>query len=290
MAETLNQRAPPESKTRLAKRLGISRASLYYRPKLPVKDLTLKAEIEQVTEKHKAYGHRRIALELRVNKKRVRRVMKLFGLTVRRKRKQPDKPKDLGQAPMIIPNLVLGLIIEAPHQVWVSDFTYLPYFGRFVYLATVEDVFTRRVVGWAVATKHCAELVAYALLDALENHPLPKTVHSDQGSEYRSADYLHLLKSLGIKASMSAKASPWQNGYQESFYSGFKLELGHPEIYPTLGELVEALAQQIYYYNYQRIHTALKCPPAVFAQRYGLTENFTHTNLLTHQAPMRQVV
>jgi len=66
---------------------------------------------------------------------------------------------------------------------------------------------------------------------------------------------------------MSAKSSPWQNGYQESFYSGFKLELGHPEIYPTLGELYEAIAAQIHYYNHRRIHSALKCPPAVFAQR-----------------------
>lgn len=66
---------------------------------------------------------------------------------------------------------------------------------------------------------------------------------------------------------MSEKASPWQNGYKESFYSGFKLELGYPECYLTLGELIEAIAQQIYYYNNQRIHTALKCPPAVFSQR-----------------------
>lgn len=146
------------------------------------------------------------------------------------------------------------------------------------------------MVGWAVAIKHCTELVAYALINAIENYPIPGISHSDQGSEYRSEDYLNLLKSLGIKPSMSAKASPWQNGYQESFYSGFKLELGHPEIYPTLGELVEAIAGQIHYYNHQRIHTALKCPPAIFAQRYLLTKNIANTNQLTNQVLMRQVV
>lgn len=286
MAGTINELAPSESKTRLARRLGVSRGSLYYLPKLPTKDLVLKAKIEQVMVKHKAYGHRRIALELKINRKRVRRVMKLFNLIVKRKRGKPFKPQDLGQAPMAIPNLFLGLIIEAPNHVWASDFTYLPYFGRFIYLATVEDVFTRRVVGWAVATKHCADLVAYALINAIEKYPIPKIIHSDQGAEYRSEDYLKLLKSLDIKPSMSAKASPWQNGYQESFYSGFKLELGHPEIYPTLGELVEAIAQQIYYYNYLRIHTALKCPPEIFAQRYLLA----NTNQLTNQVLMRQVV
>jgi len=188
-------------------------------------------------------------------------------LRPQRKRKKPKKPEDLAQAPMNIPNLVQGIVIDAPNQVWFSDFTYLPYYGRFVYLATLEDVFTRQVVGWEVSIRHNVDLVAQALLNALNNHPAPAITHSDQGSEYRSKLYLNLLKSFNIKPSMSQKASPWQNGYKESFYSGFKLELGHPECYLTLGELIEAIAQQIHYYNNLRIHTALKCPPAVFAQR-----------------------
>lgn len=263
----VNMTAPPKNKKELAKELGISRQSLYYKPKLPEKDLKLKAEIERVMANHKAYGHKRIAIALRINKKRALRVMKLFGLKPQKRRKRPNKPQDLGQAPMAIPNLVQGIIIDTPNQVWVSDFTYLPYYGRFVYLATLEDVFTRQVVGWEVSIRHNADLVAQALLDALEYHPAPEIAHSDQGSEYRSQAYLNLLKSSGINPSMSEKASPWQNGHKESFYSGFKLELGHPEGYPTLGELIEAIAQQIYYYNNKRIHTALKCPPAVFAQR-----------------------
>ena len=278
MAATINQSAPPDSKTELAKQLGVSRSALYYQPRLPAKDLRLKAAIEKVMSVHSAYGQRRIAIELKVNKKRIKRVMILFGLKVRRRRKKPRKPNDLGQAPMTIPNLVLGLIIGAPRQVWVSDFTYLPHFDRFIYLATVEDVFTRQVVGWAVSTRHNTNLVALALLDAIMSYPAPDIIHSDQGSEYRNSDYLNLLRSLQIKPSMSAKASPWQNGYQESFYSGFKLELGHPECYPNTGELIEAIARQIYYYNHQRIHTALKCPPAVFAARYQ-----QHLNLIINQ-------
>jgi len=271
----INQAAPLKSKKQLARELGISRQSLYYKPKLPEKDLRLKAEIEKVMACHKAYGHKRIALELRINKKRVLRLMKLFGLKPQRTRKKPNKLKDFGQAPMAIPNLVKGIIIDAPNQVWVSDFTYLPYYGKFVYLATLEDVFTREVVGWEVSVRHNADLVAQALLNALEHYPAPQITHSDQGSEYRSQTYLNLLKSFGIKPSMSEKASPWQNGYKESFYSGFKLELGQPECYLTLGELIEAIAQQIYYYNNQRIHTALKCPPAVFAERIAFQMDFT---------------
>jgi transposase InsO family protein len=266
----INLTAPFKSKKELAKQLGISRQSLYYQPKLPAKDLKLKAEIEKVMTDNKAYGHKRIAWALYINKKRALRIMKLFNLKPQRMRKKPEKPEDTGQAPMAIPNLVQGIIIDAPNKVWVSDFTYLPYQGKFVYLATSEDVFTRQVVGWEVSTRHNTDLVAQALLNALNNHSAPGIAHSDQGSEYRSQIYLNLLKSFNIQPSMSAKASPWQNGHKESFYSGFKLELGHPECYPNLGELIEAIARQIHYYNNQRIHTALKCPPAVFAQRITL--------------------
>ena len=269
----INQLAPPQSKTELARQLGVSRSRLYYRPKLPAKDLELKAKIEQTLSAHKAYGHRRVALALLVNKKRARRVMKLFNLKPQRIRKTPRKPKDSGQAPMAIPNVIKGITIDAPHQAWVSDFTFLPYYGRFVYLATIEDIFTRQLLGWEVATRHTAELVARALLDALDRHDPAGVIHSDQGNEYRSQDYLNLLQSFGLTPSMSEKASPWQNGYKESFYSEFKLELGHPEAYPTLGELIEAIARQIRYYNHHRIHTALKCPPAVFAQRWAGNNN-----------------
>lgn len=283
----VKQLALPQSQAELARRLGISRASLYYQPSLPGKDLWLKAEIEKVLTAHKAYGHKRVALALQINKKRALRVMKLFGLKPQRKRKKPDKPKDIGQTPMAIPNLAKGIIIDAPHQVWVSDFTYLPYFGRFVYLATIEDVFTRQVLGWGVAMRHTVELVAGALLKAVIHYQPPAISHSDQGNEYRSQDYLNLLKSLDILPSMSAKASPWENGYKESFYSGFKLELGHPECYPVVGELIEAIAQQIHYYNYQRIHTALKCPPAVFAQRL---QTATNNQLISQAIGKGQVV
>ena len=286
MATAVNQLAPPDSKTELARQLGVSRSALYYRLKMPAKDLALKAEIENVMVKHRAYGHKRIAIDLKINKKRIKRVMKLFGLKVKRKRKKPRKTNDFGQAPAAIPNLILGLAISAPHQVWAKDFTYLPWFGKFVYLATVEDIFTRQVVGWAVSIKHNANLTALALLDAITFNPAPAISHSDQGSEYRDREYLNLLKSLNIRPSMSQKSSPWQNGYQESFYSGFKLELGHPEIYPTLGELYEAIARQIYYYNNQRIHSALKCPPAVFAQRL----NCQNTKLIKQGIAVRQSV
>lgn len=282
---SVNQQSPPKSKTALAKELSISRQSLYYKPKLPEKDLKLKVEIEKVMADNRAYGHRRVAWALNINKKRARRVMKLYGLKPQRKRrKTPFKPKDINQAPMAIPNLIKGIIIEAPNQVWVSDFTYLPYYGRFIYLATLEDIFTREIVGWELSTRHNEDLISAALLKALKYRQAPRIAHSDQGSEYKSKNYLNQLKSLDIKPSMSQKASPWQNGHKESFYSNFKLELGHPECCGTIGELAEAVAQQIHYYNSRRIHTALKCPPEVFAQRFINCQRLNCQNKLNFQA------
>jgi transposase InsO family protein len=98
------------------------------------------------------------------------------------------------------------------------------------------------------------------------------TLHSDQVSEHRSELFLTTLEREHILPSMSKKASPTQNGHQESFYSQFKLELGHPDCYDTMGELIEAIALQIHYYNTRRIHTVLKCAPDIFAKRLELNQ------------------
>jgi transposase InsO family protein len=108
-------------------------------------------------------------------------------------------------------------------------------------------------------------LVIEALVDAITNKGLPTIVHTDQGSEYTSEEYTDLLAKLNIRISMSAKASPWENAYQESFYNNFKTDLGLEfERFQTIGELVEAIHHTIVYYNRYRIHTALKMPPTEF--------------------------
>jgi len=115
-------------------------------------------------------------------------------------------------------------------------------------------------------------------MNAIEKYGRPEILHSDQGSEYKSKIYASFAESLGIRLSMSKKASPWENGYQESFYSQFKVDLGDQNRFKTLGELAVAIYLQIYYYNNQRIHTKLKMPPALFAERLrqpaDLTTNY----------------
>lgn len=127
-------------------------------------------------------------------------------------------------------------------------------------------LYTREIVGWYIANRHTKEIVLEALLDAIKTlGKLPKIVHTDQGSEYCSKENLDFLASLGIQISMSKKASPWENGYQESFYNNFKTDLGLEfNRFATLGELVAAIYQTINYYNKKRIHTKLKMSPVQF--------------------------
>lgn len=262
----------PITKKSLALEAGVSISSLYYQLKQPTKDWELKQDIEQVLSKHPSYGHKRITLELKVNKKRVRRVMKLFSMyPYRRRTKKLKKPKDTGMTNPF-PNLLKQMSFPTSAGIaWVSDFTHLKWHGRWVYLATIMDLYDRRIVGWSVLTSHSVELTIQALIDAVEKQGLPQILHSDQGSEYKSKVYTQFVVSFGIQQSMSQKASPWENGYQESFYSGFKVDFGDPERYQTLGELTVAIYLHIHYYNTKRIHGKLKMPPQIYFERQQLT-------------------
>ena len=131
-------------------------------------------------------------------------------------------------------------------------------------------------MGYHILTSHGVELVLQAFLNAATVRDAPEIIHSDQGSEYRSSAYTNTVSSLGAQISMSSKSSPWQNGYQESFYSQFKLDLGDPNRFESLGELVGAVQYQIYHYNHRRIHSALKIPPSVFIQRHLQRSNLLH--------------
>jgi len=217
---------------------------------------------------HPSYGHKRLALHLKLNKKRILRVMKLFSIKPYRR----TSPKAFKKPPSsVFPNLLMTETPLGPGDIYVSDFTYLKYRGRWVYVATVLDVFTREIVGLSVLTTHHTQLVLNALGCAVLHLPPPRIIHSDQGSEYKSTDYTNLVQSLKTQQSMSAPGCPWENGYQESFYKGFKLELGDPNRYAALGELVAAVYQTINYYNQKRIHSALKQPPRLFKEQYEVS-------------------
>jgi len=274
------------TKTEIAKSLGVSRQSLYYKPKKLDQDLETKKLIEAVMAKHKSYGHKRIALELQMNKKKIRRVMKKFDLKPYRRRvKKPFKPEDINKPPAAYENLIKNIIPDKPKLIWAGDFTYIPFQGKFIYLATIIDLFTREIIGFAISKNHdrfmCLEALEMAFL---KTQTKPIYHHCDQGSEYDSIDYINKLIENQINISMSEKGHPWENGFQESFYSQFKIDFGRPDQFETLGELIEAIYLQINYYNTERIHTSLKTNPAKFREQYQLK------SLKTKPQPLRQCV
>lgn len=260
------------TKTKLSEEMGLSRQALYYKHKQPEKDLLTKEEIEKVLKDHPSYGHKRIAIELTINKKRVLRVMKIFNIKPYKRRiKHPLKPDDLKKLPAEYKNEIKYLCPIKPNVIWAGDFTYIKFHNQFIYLATIIDVFTREIIGWTVSGKHDRFMVLDAYNMAKQKTGLvPIYHHSDQGSEYDSCDYANTLEKDKVIISMSEKGHPWENGFQESFYSNFKLDLGWTNQFETLPELIEAIHLQIYYYNTKRIHTKLKTNPQSFRVQYHI--------------------
>jgi putative transposase len=140
------------------------------------------------------------------------------------------------------------------------------YHGRKLYLVTILDIYTRKILGFSFGWHHNADLVFEALEMAVAiARCAPDIFHSDRGTEFMAQMCTCYLEEKGTRISVSKKASPWENGYQESFFGKFKEEFGDINRFETLGELLEEVCQKIHYYNHRRIHTALKMSPHAFA-------------------------
>ena len=153
-------------------------------------------------------------------------------------------------------------------HIWVQDFTYIWWNNSFYYLAVTLNLSNREVVGWSLGRYHNADLICSSLLMALAYHEPPQIVHNDRGSEYMSQKHSDLCNAFNIQMSASAPSSPWQNGFMERFFATFKNECSDKiKDANETGELYEAVANWIHYYNHNRIHTSLKMSPIAFAQK-----------------------
>jgi transposase InsO family protein len=170
----------------------------------------------------------------------------------------------------IFPNLIHDYIPERPHQLWCAEVSFIKFQDRFWYLSTIEDIKSRQILAVQVSKFHNHQLVLTTLKQAMIlSGKLPDVFHTDQGVEYMAQAVIDFLKDNQVKVSTSDKASPWQNGYQESFFGKFKDEMGDINRFESVGEFVEAIYGQIHYYNNKRIHRALRMPPAVYAQQFS---------------------
>ena len=223
---------------------------------------------------HPTYGHRRMAIHLGINHKRTQRVMATFNL--RPPRRQVKRSSTRSTPHHRYHNLLKDHPpITQPHQVWCSDLSRIDYRGTIWYLATIEDVATRQIMAQRIGKRHDSYLVLATLRQAFATGVTPLIFHSDQGTEFMAQPCTDYLEDRGVQISVSDVASPWQNGYVESFFGRFKHELGNVNRFDSVGEMIEAIYRHIRYYNHSRIHTALKMPPAVYAAR-NFPDNCLH--------------
>ncbi len=251
--------------------MSINRKNIYQHGTKLTKDLLVKKEIEKTFKDHPAYGHRRLALELRMNKKKVLRIMHKFNLKpprlwyIKRFLTKSD-PLRQNQFKNLLPNL--NLFKYQPGQIWSSDLTYLKFEGKFLYLAIIKDVISKEIVAFNISNQHNSDLVLKTIKEALlKAEKLPLIFHSDRGREYLSQECISFLQNLKIQISVSDPGSPWQNSWSESFFSSFKRESGNLNRFETLGEMTEYIYGYLNYYNHDRIQLKLKMSPVEFRQK-----------------------
>jgi transposase InsO family protein len=238
-------------------------------------DEQLLCEIQAIYQQHRRlYGSPRIYAELKkrgwqCSRKRVARLMRQAHL---RSVRQPHRRVQTTDSkhPYPVASNVLNRQFETqrPNQKWVSDITYIPTQNGWLYLAAVLDLFSRRIVGWAMSARCDSALVHNALQMALA-HRQPQVgllLHSDRGSQYAAHDYQALLVQHSITVSMSRKGNCYDNAVMESFFRTLKAEcvdlhvfLSHAHARSLIFEFLEV------YYNRQRLHSTLGyCTPAAF--------------------------
>jgi len=211
------------------------------------------------------YGSPRIYAELReegemCSRKRVSKIMKKSGIMAKMKRRFKVTTRANPKA-ALAPNLLQqDFSAETPNQRWVADFTYIDTREGWLYVATVLDLFSRRIIGLAMSARMTDDLVIAALEQAL-THREPTaslTHHSDRGSQYTSKDFRNLLRENGIIASMSGTGNCYDNAAMESFYHTLKTEHVYFEYYNTREEAKQSIFEYIeVFYNRQRRHSTL---------------------------------
>ncbi|MCK5139476.1 MAG: IS3 family transposase, partial [Thermodesulfovibrionia bacterium] len=200
------------------KMLNMARSSYYYKEgndfRKQKEDADLRDRIEKIVVEHERYGYRRVTAQLKreglkVNHKRVQRVMRQEGLICKIKKRWITTTDSKHKYP-IYPNLLKSTRITGVNQAWVADITYIRILTAFVYLAVILDVFSRKVIGWAISMRIDTELTRAALRMAIEiRHPSDGCIHhSDRGVQYAAHEYVDDLNAAGMRISMARKGNP----------------------------------------------------------------------------------
>ncbi len=238
----------------------------------------LSTAIAQQSQRHKQrYGRPRMTAQLRklgfaVNHKRVGKEMKRLDLQCKLRRKYKICTTDSKHGYGIAPNILERCFTQgAPNKAWVADITYVATGQGWLFVALVLDLFSKRIVGWALDEQMPQELTTEALRVALLNRqPAPGLIHhSDRGSQYAAHDYRDITAVCGMLTSMSRKGNCWDNAAMESANGTLKVECVNRQRYETRQQARQDVLEFIGYYNHDRAHSSLgNLTPVEFEQTW----------------------
>ena len=232
---------------------------MYYQPVSDDEDEYYKLLIFEEYKGCPFYGYRKITEALRrkgywVNRKRVYRLMREMGIKAIYPKPNLSKPAPGHE---IYPYLLRGLAIDHSNQVWATDITYIRLQGGFVYLAAIIDLYSRKVLSWALSNTLDVQFCLDALEDALMNYGKPEIFNSDQGSQFTSKKFTDILKEHEILISMDGKGRAQDNIYVERLWRSLKYEDIYLKEYNTVPECRAGIKRYFEFFNQERFHQSL---------------------------------
>jgi putative transposase len=248
------------SVSRQAKLLGISRSSVYYRPKpASQEELDLLKRLDELFTENPMYGSRRLQAMLKregilVGRRRIRRLMRKLGLWAVGPKPDTSKPHPEHK---VYPYLLRGMEITQPNQVWATDITYIRMRHGFLYLCAIMDWATRKVLSWRLSNTLTSDFCTAALKEAIARYGPPIIFNTDQGSQFTSAEFTGVLKAHGIQISMDGRGRCHDNIFVERLWWTIKHEWVYLRPCDTGAEQRASLAACFDWYNRLRPHQSL---------------------------------
>jgi putative transposase len=270
MVERENPALPIAQQCRL---LAVSRSGVYRRPvEVSAEDLAIMALIDRQYLARPYYGSRRMVAWLStqghlVNRKRVRRLMRLLGLVAIYQRPNTSKPAATHK---IYPYLLSGLAIERVNHVWCADVTYIPMAHGFLYLVVIMDWASRAVLAWRLSNTLGVKFCVEALEEALCSYGRPEIFNTDQGSQFTSDDFTGTLKDHGIMISMDGKGRCMDNIFVERLWRSLIYEEVYLNAYANVAEAKAGIGAWLDFYNEERQHQSFGCRPPRQIYQEGL--------------------
>jgi len=270
--------------------MNFPRGTYYYKSKKKPSDKALTGRMEQICLDFPKYGYRRVTEQLKregwlINHKKVHRIMREKRWLCRPQKKRWICTTDSNHKLPVFPNLIKDLSLDGINQLWVADITYIHILVCFIYLAVILDVYSRKVIGYAISRNIDTQLTLAALRMAIVNRNPPWGCihHSDRGVQYASTDYVKELKFYGFQISMSRKGNPYDNAFAESFMKTLKSEEVHLWEYRTMEDVQKRIPYFIEdVYNHKRLHSAIGYrPPCEFEMMIKSQPNPGQNTLIT---------